>query len=106
LFIQDNYVFLDENDLLLPKLNIFQVDSILTNTPGILTEVAEKACWDPANRGQKLGLVWKLERKSAKFSIMTFAYCSTFYLSFVRDAPLNFSEFGTKFVTGKFRKRV
>ncbi len=90
MFIQDNYVFLDENDLLLPNLNIFQVDSILTNTPAILTEVAEKACWDPANRGQKLGLVWKLERKLAKLSMMTFAYCSPPYLLYVRRRILEF----------------
>jgi hypothetical protein len=28
--------------------------------------VAEKAGWDPANRGQKLGLIWKTKRKSAQ----------------------------------------
>jgi hypothetical protein len=28
--------------------------------------VAETANWDPTNRGQKFGLVWKIERQSAK----------------------------------------
>jgi hypothetical protein len=43
-----------KNCLLKIKYSLI-VDNILTNTPEILTEVAENACWDPANRGQKLG---------------------------------------------------
>jgi hypothetical protein len=31
----------------------------------IWTELAEKASWDLANRGLKLGLVWKIKGKSA-----------------------------------------
>jgi hypothetical protein len=40
--------------------------------------VAENVCWDPANKGQKLGLVWKIEKISQ--IIRTFAYCSPSYL--------------------------
>jgi hypothetical protein len=42
--------------------------------------VAGKASWDPANRRQKIGLVWKIERKLAKFLKTTFAYRSSSYL--------------------------
>ncbi len=37
----------------------FQSLQILTDTAEIRT-VAEKASWDPANRFQKPGLVWKI----------------------------------------------
>jgi hypothetical protein len=33
-----------------------------------LTEVAENISWNPANKGQKLDLVWKIENKLAKLS--------------------------------------
>jgi len=52
---------------------------ILSDTAEIWT-VAGKASWDPANRRQKLGLVWKIERKLAKFLMTTFAYRSSSYL--------------------------
>ncbi len=32
------------------------------------------------NRVQKLGMVWKIERKLAKLLLTTFTYCSPFYL--------------------------
>jgi hypothetical protein len=41
-----------------------------TDTDEIRT-VAEKASLDPANRRQKLELVWKIERKLAKLSMNT-----------------------------------
>jgi hypothetical protein len=42
--------------------------------------IVEKACWDTVNRGQTLGLVWKIERKLARLSMGIFAYCSISYL--------------------------
>jgi hypothetical protein len=61
--------------------------------------VAEKASWDPANRRQKLGLVWKTKRKLAKFLMNTFTYRSSSYLFYgkfaksknKRNASLSFS---------------
>jgi hypothetical protein len=41
---------------------------------------SEKAIWDPAYRGQKYGLVWRIERKSAELSILDFSHCSPSYL--------------------------
>jgi hypothetical protein len=43
--------------------------------------------WDPANRRQKLGLVWKKERKLAKLLMTTFAYHSSSYLFYARNIP-------------------
>ncbi len=40
--------------------------------------MAGKASWDPANRRQKLGLVWKNRKKLAKFLMTTFAYRSSY----------------------------
>jgi hypothetical protein len=54
----------------------FQNRFILTDTAVIKT-VAGKASWDPAKRRQKLGLVWKIERKLAKFLMTTFTYRSS-----------------------------
>jgi hypothetical protein len=34
----------------------------------ILTDVAEKASWDPANNGQKHGLVWENRKKLSKIN--------------------------------------
>jgi hypothetical protein len=48
-------IFLDEK-LCVKFLTFF------TDTAEIWTEVAEKASWDPANRGQKLHLVWKISQ--------------------------------------------
>ncbi len=50
--------------------------------------MAGKASWDPANRRQKLGLVWKIKRKLAKFLMITFAYRSSSYL-FYALPPIN-----------------
>jgi hypothetical protein len=57
---------------------VFKVDNLLTDTAEIWTDAAEKASWDPANRTQKLGLVWEIRKKSAKMT--TFTYCSPSYL--------------------------
>jgi hypothetical protein len=44
-------------------------------------KVAEKASWDPANRGQKLGLIWKTKRKSVQIisDDHCFPFCLLFY---------------------------
>jgi hypothetical protein len=54
--------------------------------------MAGKANWEPANRQQKLGLVWKIERKLAKFFMTTFAYRSSSYL-FYEYSPLRIYNF-------------
>jgi hypothetical protein len=41
-------------------------------TAEIETGMAEKFSWDQANIRQKLGLVWRIERKLAKLSKTTF----------------------------------
>jgi hypothetical protein len=45
----------------------------------IETGMAEKSCWDQANRRQKICLVWRntVERKLAKLSKTTFTYHSS-----------------------------
>jgi hypothetical protein len=48
--------------------------------------VAGKASWDPANRRQKLGLVWKTKRKLAKFLMNTFTYRSSSFLFYGKFA--------------------
>jgi hypothetical protein len=37
----------------------FKVYNLLSVTADILTELAEKTSWDPANRRPKLDLVWE-----------------------------------------------
>ncbi len=52
--------------------------NLLKDTAETETEVAEKSSWDQANRGEKLGLVWRnRNKKLAKLSMTTFAYRSS-----------------------------
>jgi hypothetical protein len=54
--------------------SLLEVDKpVFYKLPEIKT-VAEKASWELANRGQKLGtgMVWKIERKSAKLLMTTY----------------------------------
>jgi len=44
------------------------VTSKSKTTTEILTDVAEKASWDPANSGQKLTLVWENRKKLSKIN--------------------------------------
>jgi hypothetical protein len=56
-------------------------------TTEILTDVAENASWDPANSGQKHGLVWENRKKLRKLTMTTFTCCSPFYLFYVPCGP-------------------
>jgi hypothetical protein len=40
-----------------------QVDNRLKDTAETKSEIAEKSSWDQANRGEKLGLVWRNRKK-------------------------------------------
>ncbi len=68
-------------------LNIFQVENLFTEAAEIRAEVAEKTSLDQANRVQKLGLVRKKERKSAKLSMTIFASRSHCYLYSASSPP-------------------
>jgi hypothetical protein len=45
------------------KSNNSQVDYLLKDTAETESQVAEKSSFDQANRGEKLGLVWRNRRK-------------------------------------------
>jgi hypothetical protein len=44
-----------------------RLQKLKQETAEIETGIAEKSCWDQANRRQKLGLVWKNRKKISKF---------------------------------------
>ncbi len=46
------------------KSKSISVDNLLKETAEIETGMAEKSCWDQANRRQKLGLVWRNRNKN------------------------------------------
>ncbi len=68
--------------------------------------MAGKASWDLANRWQKLGLVWKIERKLAKLLMTTFTYHSPSYLLYGKRGQvsniLNFFGWITNTVPSAF----
>ncbi len=54
------------------------VNNLVKDNAEIATEVAEKASWDQANGQQKLGLVWRNEKKISQ--IINDYICLPFFL--------------------------
>ncbi len=60
------------------KYTSIQVGNLLKETAEIESGLAEKPSWDQANRGQKLGLVWRNRKKISQ--IIKDYFCLPFFL--------------------------